>query len=96
MELTTNTTSAQKRNIDEKNPPSSISPKKKKKSTTDSVKDQDSSPVTPMLRSQSAKKGGEIATPTTPALQKIKMYGKSGGTTGSKNSSLFVDAPKMR
>ena len=71
-----------------------LSQKKKKKSTTHSVRDQDSSPNTPTLRSQSAKKGEEIATPMTVALQKRKMD-DGGEINTSKNSSLYVDAPKM-
>jgi hypothetical protein len=54
------------------------------------------SPTIPTLRSQSEKKGGEIATSTTSALRKRKMDGDTGGTTSGKKSSLFVDAPKMR
>jgi hypothetical protein len=38
---------------------------RRKKSTTNSAKEQNNSPTTPTLRSQSAKKGGEIATPMT-------------------------------
>ncbi len=59
------------------------------------MRDQDSSPNTPTLRSQSAKKGEEIATPMTVALQKRKMD-DGGETNTSKNSSLYVDAPTMR
>ncbi len=67
MGLTTTTTSTKKRKKDGKNTPST-SPNKKKNTANDSAKDIDKSPTTPMLRSQSEKKVGEIATPTTPTL----------------------------
>jgi hypothetical protein len=95
VEPTSATSYTQKRKTDEKSTPASLSPKKKKISTNHSVKDQDNRPTTPTLRSQSANKGGEIAIPMTTALQKRKID-DGGETNTSKNSSLYVDAPKMR
>jgi hypothetical protein len=52
-------------------------------------------PTTPTLRSQSAKKGGEIAMQENTAVRKRKTD-NCGETASRGNASLFVDAPKMR
>jgi hypothetical protein len=67
-EPTSVTSYTQKRKTDDKSTPAFLSSKKKNKSTNHSVNGQDNRLTTPTLRNQSAKKGGEIATPITTAL----------------------------
>ncbi len=66
-EPTTATSSAQKSKTDKKSTASTKNSKRQKE-TRNSVKDQENTPTTQPLRSQSAKEGGEIATQMTTAL----------------------------